>query len=124
MTFVNWINKLIVARIRRDAQPVLVGDEIIVKGARFALKDATDIVAYERDIYAGSLICLLLSFADKKLINVNQEDACWNDLVTALDRLALTKPGSSEWIPQVISGVQKTPMPLRSRAGSEVKENI
>ena len=115
MSLVDWINKRLTAWIRRDAKPVLVGDEIILKNARLALKDATDIVAYEADIYAGGIICLLLSFPGGSLVNVNQEDACWNDLVAALDRLGLTQPQSPEWISQVLSGTQKAPVALRGR---------
>ncbi|MDE2318233.1 MAG: hypothetical protein KGK02_00875 [Rhodospirillales bacterium] len=115
MSLVELVNKRIIAWIRRDAKPVLVGDEIILKNARLALKDSTDIVAYEADIYAGGIICLLLSFPGGKLVNVNQEDACWNDLLAALDRLGLTQPQSPEWILQILSCTRKAPVPLRGR---------
>jgi hypothetical protein len=115
MSLVDWVNKRIIARIRHAAKPVLIGDEIILKNTHFALKDATDIVAYEADIYSGSIICLLLSFPGGKLVNVNQEDECWNDLVAALDRLGLTQTQSPEWILQMLSGTQKVPIYLRRR---------
>lgn len=113
MGLVDWINKRITARRRRNT-PVLAGDEIILNGERLALKNTTDIVAREVDIYAGSIICLFLSFPGGKLVTVNQEDACWNDLLAALDRLGLTRTRSQEWILKTLSAGGK-PNPLVSK---------
>ncbi len=112
MSLVDWVNRQLTNFMRREVKPVLAGDEIVVKGKRYALEDATGIAAYEADVYAGWLVCLLLSFADGTLIRVNQDDAWWNDLLAALDRLGLTKVPSSEWMVQIISGVQNTPIAL------------
>ncbi len=112
MSLVDWVNRRVIAFMRRGGKPVLAGGRIVVEGLGYALEDATGIAAYEADVYAGRLVCLLLTFADGKLIRVSQEDACWNDLVAALDRLGLTRVPSSEWILQLISGVHNTPIAL------------
>jgi hypothetical protein len=57
---------------------------------------------------------LTLSFAGGRTVTATQQDACWNDLLAALDRLGLTTTRSRDWLVKLVaSGGRGQPIVLR-----------
>jgi len=105
MSIVDRINRLIVARLRRRrARPSLMGDQLVEGSRSFPLTELVGVIAYEQDIYLGSVVALALAFRGGRSLNVTQEDACWDDLVAALDRLGVTNAPSGEWLARLLAG--------------------
>ena len=105
MKFIDQVNRFVVKHLRGN-QPaaVLVNDSIVIGNQAFALKDLVGIVANEIDIHAGVLIVLTMTFQDDHEVTITQEDACWPELVSTLDRLALTARPSREWLLELMAG--------------------
>ncbi len=121
MSIVDRINQLVLGRLRRPrARLAVAGEALLVDDHAYPLPELAGLVAYEADVYAGLLIALALSFGGGRTFTVTQEDACWNDLLAALDRLKLTTMPSREWLTAMVAGGgQKQPMVvLRERYAS------
>jgi hypothetical protein len=105
--FVGWLR-------RRDAAPTIIGDTILIGGRQIPLTDLAGAIAYEADVHAGLAIALTLSFAGGASTTVTELDACWHDLLDALDRLRLTRTPSSIWLADLIAADgRRPPMMLR-----------
>lgn len=120
MSIVDRINRLILARLRRRrARPSLMGDRLVEKSRSFPLTELVGVIAYEEDIYLGSVISLALAFRDGRSLNVTEEDACWDDLVAVLDRLGVTNAPSGEWLARLAAGeAGKEPIVLLDARGA------
>ena len=105
MSLIDRINRVFVGWLRsRQPRPSVRGDMVVVGDQHFALTDLTGAVAYEADVYAGLAITLTLSFAGGRTVTATQQDACWNDLLAALDRLRLTATPSRDWLVKLVAG--------------------
>ncbi len=115
MSLVDRINRLVLRRMGRSEVPLAVaGDALRVGRDSHALTDVTDAVAHEVDVHAGTLVALTLSFHGGRTLTVTQEDAGWDDLLVALDRLGLTALPSREWTIAVLAGAASNrPIVLR-----------
>lgn len=114
MKFVDRLNRAFVGWLRGDGPPPSVrGDAIVVGGHSLALAGLVGAVAYEADVHAGEVITLALAFRSGVTCTVTQQDACWDDLLAALDRLHLTTTPSSEWTSRLLAGAGGEPLVLR-----------
>ncbi|WP_426425278.1 hypothetical protein [Bradyrhizobium genosp. A] len=120
MNLVDSINRLFLKRLRRSRSQISVaGDRLAVDDVAIPLPSLAGAVAFNADVYAGVVAALALSFSDGRTYTVTQEDACWNDLVAALDRLKLTGSPSSDWLIALAAGDQNThPIILRRNPGT------
>jgi len=118
MNLVDSINRLFLKRLRRSrTQLSVAGDMLVVDDVPIPLPDLAGAVAFNADVYAGVVAELTLSFSGGRTYTVTQEDACWNDLVAALDRLKLTGSPSSDWLIALAAGDQNTqPIILRGES--------
>ena len=108
MSIVDRINRLILKRLRGEPQQArIVADDLVLDGQTLPLRGLKGVIAYEADIYAGTVIALALSFSNGRSVTVTQEDNCWNDLTSALDRLQLTTVPSRIWLTKIMAGSDK-----------------
>ncbi|WP_237476810.1 hypothetical protein [Lichenibacterium dinghuense] len=113
MSIVDRINRLIMCRMERTL-PVVEGDSLRIGREVLPLAELCGVVAHEADVHAGALIALTLAFRNGSGTMVTQDDPCWNDLVSALDRLSLTSAPSRDWISAVLAGASAgSPIVLR-----------
>jgi hypothetical protein len=117
MSATDWINRAFLRWLRRrESPPSVVGDALMVGNQRFELSDLAGAVAYEADVYAGLVIALTLTFSGGRTVTASQQDACWNDLLAALDRLGQTVMPSREWLVRLVAGdTRGRPIVLRGQ---------
>jgi hypothetical protein len=117
MSVIDGINQAFLGWLRRrQARPSVIGNAMMVGKQRFELADLAGAVAYEADVYAGLAIALTLTFSGGRTVTVSQLDACWNDLLAALDRLGQTAIPSREWLVRLVAGdTRGQPMVLRGQ---------
>lgn len=105
MSLIDAINKFIVGKLHRNRQQVFIdGDNLVVGQQRLRLHDVRGIAAFEADIYAGTLMALALSFDSAQTLTMTEQDASWNELLSALDRNGLTSKPSSAWLAELMAG--------------------
>lgn len=104
-------NKRILAYIARRSGSLqldavtLVGDKLLLRyadgaSAQLNCLAVTRALGLLRDLYAGTAVCVLLEFADGRLIEVPESCLGWLTLCEAIDRLPGARP-FAEWYPHV-----------------------
>jgi hypothetical protein len=120
VSMIDQINRLFLGWLRRPEPAVSIAGDTLVLGDRpLPLRELLGVVAHEVDVYAGAVIALTLSFPGGVTVTTTQEDACWDDLLAALDRLGLTTRPSREWLVELIASERRRPaILLRGRPGT------
>jgi hypothetical protein len=121
VSVIDAINRAVLRWLRRrEPRPSVVGNTIMLGDQRFDLSDLAGAVAFEADVYAGLVIGLALTFSRGKTVTASQQDACWNDLLAALDRLGLTAMPSREWLVKLVAGDKRgQPLVLRDKQAAK-----
>lgn len=108
MKLIDTLNRLILGRLRR-AKPHLsmAGNTLIVGEEQFSLPEVKTIIAYNADIYGGTVVTLVLTFSIGKSVTIHQHDEVWDELIRLLDQLSLTRITSKEWLTTVMAQNEK-----------------
>lgn len=103
MSFLDAVNRLVLARVRAHRPRVIVGNQVVIleksdgTRATHRLVDMTSAFLNYRDVYAADIIVLTIGFPGETLVEMAQDDPKWSDLIRELDRSQRIAMPSSEW---------------------------
>lgn len=101
---VDRLNAWVLARRRPSQTARCEGDAIRVAGQSYDLTSLTRAVGCQEELYGGQRLGLILEFGAAGIVRLSQEDACWAEVLAALDRLELTAEPSKRWTLRLLAG--------------------